>query len=91
MARLKGAKIMVAAPNTATNLVLQSPGFQQESRRVASQIIPQLQMDAYRDGKKPSMTTYRTLSSFKGTRRAGTEIKYHRTQHSGDTLKGFGL
>ena len=53
--------------------------------------MPQLQMDAYRDGKKPSMTTYRTLSSFKGTRRAGTEIKYYKTQHSGDTLKGFGL
>lgn len=91
MARLRGAKIMVAAPNAATNLVLQSAGFQQESRRVASQMMPQLQMDAYRDRKKPSMTTCRTLSSFKGTRRAGTEIKYYRTQHSGDTLKGFGL
>lgn len=90
MAQLRGAKIMVAAPNAATNLVLQSPGFQQESRRVASQMMPQLQMDAHRDGKKPSMTTYRTLGSFKGTRRAGTEIKYYRTQHSGDTLKGFG-
>lgn len=91
MARLRGAKIMVAAPNVATNLVLQSAGFQQESRRVASQMMPQLQMDAYRDRKKPSMTTYRALSSFKGTHRAGTEIKYCRTQHSGDTLKGFGL
>lgn len=91
MARLRGAKIMVAAPNAATNLVLQSPGFQQESRRVASQMMPQLQMDAYRDRKKPSMTTYRMLSSFKGTHRAGTEIKYYKTPHSGDTLKGFGL
>ena len=91
MARLKGAKIMVAAPNAATNIVMQSAGFQQESRRVASQMKPQLQMDAYRDGKKPSMTTYRTLSSFNGTRRAGTEIKYYKTPHSGDTLKGFGL
>ena len=91
MARLRGAKIMVAAPNAATNLVLQSPGFQQESRRIASQMMPQLQMDAYRDRKKPSMTTYRTLSSFKGTHRAGTEIKYYKTPHSGDTLKGFGL
>lgn len=88
MARLKGAKIMVAAPNAATNIVMQSAGFQQESRRVASRIIPR--MDSYR-GKPPSMTTYRTLSSFKGTRRAGTEIKYYKTPHSGDTLKGFGL
>lgn len=91
MAQLRGAKIMVAAPNAATNLVLQSPGFQQESRRVASQMMPRLQMDAYRDGKKPSMATYRTLGSFKGTHRAGTEIRYHKTRHSGDTLKGFGL
>lgn len=90
MARLKGAKIMVAAPNAATNIVMQSAGFQQESRRVASQIMPQLRMDSYR-GKPPYMTTYRTLSSFKGTRRAGTEIKYYKTPHSGDTLKGFGL
>lgn len=90
MARLKGAKIMVAAPNAATNLVMQSAGFQQESRRVASRIIPQLQMDSYRS-QPPSMTTYRTLSTFNGTRRAGTEIKYHRTPHSGDTLKGLGL
>lgn len=81
---------MVAAPNAATNLVLQSPGFQQESRRAASRMMPQLRMDSYR-GKPPTMTTYRTLSSFKGTRRAGTEIKYYRTQHSGDTLKGLGL
>lgn len=90
MARLKGAKIMVAAPNAATNLVMQSAGFQQESRRVAMQIMPQLQMDSY-SGKAPTMTTYRTLSTFAGTRRAGTEIKYHVTPHSGDTLKGFGL
>ena len=72
MARLRGAKIMVAAPNAATNLVLQSPGFQQESRRVASQMMPQLQMDAYRDRKNPSMTPYSTLSSFKGPHLAGT-------------------
>ena len=90
MARLKGAKIMVAAPNAATNLVLQSAGFQQESRRAASQIMPRLRMDSYR-GKPPTMTTYRTLGSFNGTRRAGTEIKYQRTPHSGDTLKGLGL
>lgn len=90
MARLKGAKIMVAAPNAATNIVMQSAGFQQESRRVASRIMPRLRMDSYR-GKPPSMTTYRTLGGFKGTRRAGTEIKYHKTPHSGDTLKGFGL
>lgn len=90
MARLKGAKIMVAAPNAATNLVLQSAGFQQESRRVAAQIMPQLRTDSYR-GKPPTMTTYRTLSTFNGTHRAGTEIKYHVTPHSGDTLKGFGL
>lgn len=90
MARLKGARIMVAAPNTATNLLLQSAGFQQESRRVASRIIPQLRMDSYRD-KTPSMTTRRTLSTFKGTSRAGTEIKYYKTAHSHDTLKGYGL
>lgn len=90
MARLKGAKIMVAAPNAATNLVMQSAGFQQESRRVASRIMPQLRMDSYRGGS-PTMTTYRTLGTFNGTRRAGTEIKYHVTPHSGDTLKGFGL
>lgn len=90
MARLKGAKIMVAAPNAATNLVMQSAGFQQESRRVAMQIMPQLRMDSYRV-KPPTMTTCRTLSTFHGTRRAGTEIKYHVTPHSGDTLKGFGL
>lgn len=90
MARLKGAKIMVAAPNAATNLVMQSAGFQQESRRVASQIMPQLRMDSYR-AKPPSMTTYRTLGTFNGTRRAGTEIKYYKTPHSGGTLKGFGL
>lgn len=89
MAKLKGAKIMVAAPNAATNLVMQSAGFQQESRRVASRIMPQLQMDSYR-GKPPTMTTYRTLSTFNGTRRAGTEIRYHATPHSGDTLKGLG-
>lgn len=82
MARLKGAKIMVAAPNAATNLVMQSAGFQQESRRVASRIMPQLRMDSYRP---PSMTTCRTLSTFNGTRRAGTEIKYYKT------VKGFGL
>ena len=81
---------MVAAPNTATNLVMQSAGFQQESRRIASQIMPQLRMDSYRD-KPPAMTTYRTLSAFNGTHRAGTEIKYHVTPHSGDTLKGLGL
>lgn len=81
---------MVAAPNTATNLLLQSAGFQQESRRVASRIMPQLRMDSYRS-KTPSMTTLRTLSTFKGTRRAGTEIKYYTTPHSSDTLKGFGL
>lgn len=90
MARLKGAKIMVAAPNAATNLVMQSAGFQQESRRVASRIMPQLRMGSYR-GNPPTMTTYRTLSTFNGTRRAGTEIKYHVTPHSGDTLKGLGL
>lgn len=90
MARLKGARIMVAAPNAATNLVMQSAGFQQESRRVASRIMPRLRMDSYR-AEPPSMTTYRTLSAFNGTRRAGTEIKYRRTPHSGDTLKGSGL
>ena len=90
MARLKGAKIMVAAPNAATNIVMQSAGFQQESRRVASQLMPQLRMDSYK-GKPPSMTTCRTLTTFKGTRRAGTEIKYHKTPRSGNTLKGFGL
>ena len=90
MARLKGAKVMVAAPNMATNLLLQSSGFQQESRRVASRIMPQLRMDSYRT-KQPTMTTYRTLGTFNGTRRAGTEIKYYKTPHSGTTLKGFGL
>lgn len=90
MARLKGAKIMVAAPNTATNIVMQSAGFQQESRRIASRIMPQLRMDSYRS-KPPTMTTRRTLSSFNGTRRAGTEIKYYKTPHSSSTLKGFGL
>lgn len=90
MARLKGAKIMVAAPNTATSLLMQSAGFQQESRRIATRIMPQLRMDSYR-GKPPTMTTCRTLSTFNGTRRAGTEIKYSRTPHSGDTLKGLGL
>nr|DAL05826.1 MAG TPA: hypothetical protein [Caudoviricetes sp.] len=90
MARLKGAKIMVAAPNAATNLVMQSAGFQQESRRIASRIMPQLRMDSYK-GRQPSMTTYRTLGTFNGTRRAGTEIKYHKTPHSDDTLKGLGL
>lgn len=88
MAGLKGARIMVAAPNAATNLLLQSPGFQQESRRVASRIMPQLRMDSYRS-KPPVMTTYRTLGTFKGTSRAGTEIKYYRTPHSADTLKGI--
>lgn len=90
MATLKGARIMVAAPNAATNLLLQSTGFQQESRRIAMRIMPQLRMDSYR-GKQPSMTTYRTLGTFNGTRRAGTEIKYYKTPHSRDTLKGFGL
>lgn len=80
---------MVAAPNTATNILLQSAGFQQESRRAASRIMPQLRMDSYRS-KPPSMTTYRTLSTFDGTCRAGTEIKYYKTPHSGDTLKSFG-
>lgn len=82
---------MVDAPNAATNLLLQSPGFQQESRRVASRMMPRLQMDAHRDGRKPSMTTYRTLCGFNGTRRAGTEIRYYRTPRSGDAPKGFGL
>lgn len=89
MARLKGARIMVSAPNTATNILLQSTGFQQESRRLASRIMPQLRMDSYR-GKPPTMSTSRTLSTFKGTRRAGTEIKYYRTPHTDDTLKGLG-
>ena len=90
MARLKGARIMVAAPNAATNLVMQSAGFQQESRRVASRIMPRLRTDPYR-AKPPSMTTYRTLSAFNGTRRAGTEIRYYKTPHSGGTPKGSGL
>lgn len=81
---------MVAAPNTATNLILQSAGIQQESRRIASRIMPRLRMDSYR-GQPPSMTTSRTLSGFKGTRRAGTEIRYQKTPHSVDTLKGLGL
>lgn len=76
MARLRGARIAVNAPNSATNVLLQSAGFQQLSRQVASGLYAQIRMASYREKpeRQPRMTTQRCASTFQGTRRAGTSI-----------------
>ena len=76
MARLRGARIAVNAPNPASNVLLQSAGFQQLSRQVASGLYAQILMASYREKpeRQPRMTTQRCASTFRGTRRAGTSI-----------------
>ncbi len=78
MAQPRGfVKVMVAAPNQATNILLNTPGFQQETRKVAASLMPAIQMASYRESarRQPTMVTRQSISRFNGTVRGGTIIK----------------
>lgn len=75
MARRKTAKIMVAAPNPATNAILTSNKMvsiaRQEAFKLAQRIAPYA---AGHKGRYPTVKTFSGAVRFKGTVRSGAMI-----------------
>ncbi len=78
MARAKGfVKVMVAAPNEATNKLLNSEGVKKATRQAATGVYAKLAANSAKEKpyRQPTMSTVANLSKFRGTTRAGTSIK----------------
>lgn len=77
MAKAKGfTKVMVAAPNPATNGVLNSSGALDATRAAAMKYFSNLKTQSSKEqaSRQPTMSSRASLSRFNGTVRGGTII-----------------
>jgi len=76
----KRVKVMVAAPNAATNKLLTSSGIRKACRDQASRLYGRVKMSSYRDEKQrqPIIPDQAIAAQFRGTVRSGAVIKGRR-------------
>lgn len=76
----KRVKVMVAAPNAATNRLLTGSGVRKACRDQASRLYGVVKMNSYRDEKErqPIITDQPISAQFRGTMRSGAVIRGQR-------------
>lgn len=77
MAKAKGfTKVMVAAPNPASNQILNSTGVINATRAAATKYYANLKTQSAKERpyRQPTMASRANLSRFNGTTRGGTTI-----------------
>ena len=84
MAHLKGARIMVDAPNSETNRLLTSPGIKSACMQAATKVAAAAYRETARDAKMtkkekkqryPIVASQEIAARFRGTIRSGAVVK----------------